>query len=226
LLDLTGNGAWFHLMLINAPFSAWTGLLVTRPFLGPTVIATAATLLWLAGFTSATWAILRGREFVPAVLGERRQRRYLAPLRVVATGAVALLLADLATGLGPAGVTRSRLSTAIGTTFRNLTVYQQQLIGHPIPPGSRYTIVPLCNKRGARPVGLGDWDCTMEVYVLLPGGSQPLTDTPVDYDVSVAANGCFKADAPAYVVGGQTLSDGHRRVFNPLTVLYGCFNVL
>ena len=46
------------------------------------------------------------------------------------------------------------------------------------------------------PVGPGDWACTMNVYILLARGTQPLTDTPVAYDVSVQSNGCYKAQSP------------------------------
>jgi hypothetical protein len=115
----------------------------------------------------------------------------------------------------------------LASTFKSLTIYQQNLLGHPIPAGSKYSILPLCNKRGARAVGPGDWDCSVNVYVLLPHGTQPLTDTPVDYDVSVSSDGCYKADAPAQIVGGATIrTHTGARTVNPLNIVYGCFNVL
>ncbi len=67
----------------------------------------------------------------------------------------------------------------------------------------------------------------MNVYIVLAAGQQPLTNTPVAYDVSVQSNGCYKASSPPAYVGGATLRDtrGHS-VVNPLAVIYGCFNVL
>jgi hypothetical protein len=50
---------------------------------------------------------------------------------------------------------------------------------------------PVCSKRGAKAVGPGDWTCTMSVFILLSKGTQPLTNAPVAYDVSVESNGCF-----------------------------------
>jgi hypothetical protein len=45
--------------------------------------------------------------------------------------------------------------------------------------------------------------------------------------VSVATNGCFKAQSPPNFIGGQTMTDvdGHT-VTNPLFVIYGCFDTL
>jgi hypothetical protein len=67
----------------------------------------------------------------------------------------------------------------------------------------------------------------MNVYVVVPGNAQPLTDTPVSYDVSVQSNGCYKASSPPGFVGQAQIRDttGHT-VVNPLTTIYGCFNIL
>ena len=67
----------------------------------------------------------------------------------------------------------------------------------------------------------------MNVYIVLAQGQQPLTDTPVAYDVSVQSNGCFKASSPPNYVGAPMITDTRgRRVVNPLVVIYGCFNIL
>jgi hypothetical protein len=67
----------------------------------------------------------------------------------------------------------------------------------------------------------------MNVYVLLEQGTQPLTDTPISYDVSVQSNGCYKAQAPPGAVGAPMIRDTRgRTVVNPLVTIYGCFNVL
>jgi ABC-2 type transport system permease protein len=231
LLLLTGNGAWLHLLLIGSGFTAWEGLFVRHVFLGPALVSELACLVWIAGALAWSWRLLSRREFVPAAAPTGRPgraARAVAPLRTVAIGVVVVGLLVLASALGPAGVTSRRVTTSLAAAFKSLTIYQQDLLAHPIPAGSKYSIMPICNKRGAKPVGQGDWDCTVDVYVLLPHGSQPLTDTPVDYDVNVQSDGCYKADAAPIIVGGATIEDKAtgRRTVNPLNVVYGCFNVL
>ena len=116
--------------------------------------------------------------------------------------------------------------SAITPEFHRLTILQQRLLGHPIPADARYRIVPGCGRRDSSPVGPGDWTCTMNVYVVLPGAA-PLTATPVSYDVSVESNGCYKAQSPPGYVGQAEIRDTTgRRVVNPLVVIYGCFNIL
>ncbi len=67
----------------------------------------------------------------------------------------------------------------------------------------------------------------MNVYILLSRGTQPLTDTPVAYDVSVQSNGCYKAQSPPLLVGQSTIRDTRgRTVVNPIVTIYGCLNVL
>ena len=226
LLALIGNGVIVHLLLVGSAFDAWHGLFAARPFFGPLVVAIAVSAAWIAGSLGLTWAILRRREFVPGGTG-RPGARWRPALRVVAGGIAAIALLALATNAGPDGVTARRLARALSPEFRRLTILQQDELGHPIPAGTRYRIDPVCNKRGARPVGPGDWSCTMNVYILLPGASQPLTDTPVTYDVSVQSNGCFKAASPPVIVGQADIRTRQgRMVVNPITTIYGCFNVL
>jgi hypothetical protein len=68
--------------------------------------------------------------------------------------------------------------------------------------------------------------CTLTVLIPQPG-AVPFQQTPVTYDVSVQANGCYKAESPPSFVGGQTMRDGQgNTVVNPLFVFYGCFNPL
>jgi ABC-2 type transport system permease protein len=231
LLALTGNGVWLHLLLIGSGFTAWEGIFTRHVFLGPALVSELACLVWISGAVYGSWRLLSRREFVPAAAATGRPgraRRALVPLRIAAVGVLVVGLLVLATTLGPTGVNDRRVTASLATTFQSLTIYQQDLLGHPIPAGSKYSIMPLCNKRGSKPVGQGDWDCTVDVYVLLPGGAQPLTDTPVDYDVSVDSDGCYKADAPAIIVGGATIKrkPGGGVTVNPLNILYGCFNVL
>ena len=232
VLSLTGNGVWLHLLLLSSGFTAWSGLFVQPAFLGPALVSELACLVWIGACLWGAWYLLSRREFVPAAAASPHRRggrvaRTVPALRIVAVGVAVLALLALATTLGPAGVSDRRVTRSLAATFKSLTIYQQNLLGHSIPAGAKYTIAPLCNKRGTRAVGPGDWDCTVNVYVLLPHGTQPLTDTPVDYDVNVDSDGCYKADAPAVVVGGATIKRrGGGRTVNPLNIVYGCFNVL
>ncbi len=223
LLALIGNGVWVHLLLLGSAFDAWHGLFVARPFFGPLVVSLLVCLCWIAGSLAAAWLILRRREFI----GSSPRQGWQAPLRIAVAGVAVVALLALATNLGPAGVTRAKLSRTFAPEFKRLTLLQQNQLGHPIPAGARYRILPVCGKRGAKAVGPGDWTCTMNVYILLSKGTQPLTDTPVAYDVSVQSNGCYKATSPPLLVGQSTIRDTRgRSVVNPIVTIYGCFNVL
>ena len=224
LLALIGNGVWVHLLLIGSAFDAWHGLFVTHPFFGPLVVSVFVCVGWIAVTLGAAWLILRRREFIGSV---SRRGGWRGPLRIVVAGIGLVALLALGTNLGPAGVTSRKLSSTLAPEFKRLTILQQNLLGHPIPAGARYHILPVCGRRGAKPVGQGDWNCTMNVYILLARGTQPLTDTPVAYDVSVQSNGCYKAQSPPLVVGQSTIRDTRgRTVVNPIVTIYGCLNVL
>jgi ABC-2 type transport system permease protein len=225
LLALIGQGVWVHLLLIGSAFDAWHGLFASHPFFGPLVVSVLVCLGWIGATLGASWAILARREFV-AASGARRLG-WRIPVRIVAGATVLVGLLALASNWGPAGVTARRLSASFAPEFHELTRLQQQQLGHPIPASARYRIVPVCGRRSAKPVGPGDWSCTMNVYIVLAPGAQPLTDTPVTYDVSVQSNGCFKASSPPNFVGATEIRDtrGHT-VVNPLATIYGCFNIL
>lgn len=225
LLALIGNGVWVHLLLIGSAFDAWHGLFAVHPFLGPLLVSLLVCLAWIAGSLGGAWYVLRRREFTAG--GETRRAGWLSSARIVAGAALLVALLAVASNWGPAGVTAPRLSATLAPEFHRLTILQQALLGHPIPSTARYRIVPVCGRRGSAPVGPGDWTCTMNVYILLQQGTQPLTDTPVAYDVSVQSNGCYKAQSPPGLVGPPTFRNTHGRVVvNPLVTVYGCFNVL
>ncbi|MGA2011112.1 MAG: hypothetical protein ABSH51_11385 [Solirubrobacteraceae bacterium] len=55
----------------------------------------------------------------------------------------------------------------------------------------------------------------------------PFAQMPVTYELSVQADGCYKAGSPPAFVGQQTMLDARgATVVNPLYVIYGCFNPL
>ncbi len=225
LLDLVGKGVWVHLLLIGSAFDAWHGLFAQHAFFGPLVVSLIVCLIWIAGSLGAAWLILARRDFVSAA--ESLRSRWQVPLRIVVSATAVIALLALASSWGPTGVTAPRLTASIAPEFRRLTLLQQSLLGHPIPAGAQYRILPVCTARGGKREGPGDWSCTMNVYVVLAGARQPLTDTPVAYDVSVQSNGCYKASSPPAYVGQAEIRDtGGQLVINPLVIIYGCIDIL
>ncbi len=225
LLNLVGQGVWVHVLLIGSAFDAWHGLFAAHPFFAPLLLSLVVCIVWIAGSLGAAWLILARRDFVES--SESSRAGWRTPLRI-ALGATALIaLLALASGWGPVGVTAPRLTASLAPEFRRLTLLQQDLLGHPIPAGAQYRILPVCGGRGTRRQGPGDWACTMNVYVILPGTRQPLTNTPVSYDVSVQSNGCYKASSPPAYVGQTNIRDtSGQLVVNPLVTIYGCLDIL
>jgi hypothetical protein len=187
-------------------------------------VAVAVALVWIVASLSASWLILRRRDFAGAPVA--RRPGWSVPLRAAAAATAVIALLAASAGWGPTGATAARLRSSITSTFNNLTLLQQRLLGRAVPAGARLDIVPACSRRGSAPEGPGDWSCTLTVYIPQPG-ALPFQQTPVTYEVSVQANGCYKAESPPSFVGQQTMRDARgRSVVNPLFVLYGCFNIL
>jgi ABC-2 type transport system permease protein len=224
LLDLIGKGVVVHLLLIGSAFDGWHGLFTTHHFYGPLVIASLVSVAWIAACIAASWRILRRRDFLASTVS--RGPDWRTPVRVVAIAAAVLAVLALLANVGPTGDTTSRLSAAIAEEFNNVTQLQQELIGRRVPAGAKLDILPNCNRRAAKAVGPGDWNCSLNVY-LPQAHSVPFQATSVEYDVSVEYDGCYKAQSPPAFIGGPTMNDarGHS-VTNPLYVVYGCFNTL
>ncbi len=225
LLDLVGKGITVHTLLIGGAFDGWHGLFTSTPFLGPLLIGIAVSLAWSAASLALAWRILSRRAFLANSAGTRGAN-WVSPLRTVAVTIVVVALLGLACSIGPTGVTATRVASSLGTAFNHLTLYQQALIGRDAPPNAHLDVQPQCNRRGTQAVGPGDWTCNLYVY-------QPQLKAihyqliSLDYDVSVAYNGCWKAASPPALVGGQTMADvADRQVANPLFTAYGCFNIL
>jgi ABC-2 type transport system permease protein len=225
LLDLIGRGIWVHTLLIGSAFDAWHGLFASPAFFGPLLVSEVVCLAWIAGSLGGAWWILERRDFTGAA--ESPREGWQAPVRI-ALGATALIaFLAFASNWGPVGVTARRLTASLAPEFRRLTSLQQDLLGHPIPADARYRILPVCSGRAAKREGPGDWTCTMNVYVILAGDTQPLTDTPISYDVSVEYNGCYKATSPPAYVGQADIQDTRGQiVVNPLVTIYGCLDIL
>ncbi|HEY2655886.1 MAG TPA: ABC transporter permease [Solirubrobacteraceae bacterium] len=224
LLDLIGKGVIVHELLIGSAFDGWHGLFTSHPFFGQVAIGTLVSLAWIAACLTASWRIMRRRDFLTGVSSAGPSWR--APIKVVAIATAVIAALAFGCSLGPTGVTAYRVAYTIGREFNNVTLLQQQLIGRHVPPNARLYVQPQCNRRGTKAVGPGDWSCTVYVYLPQPN-SVPYQLTSVEYDVSVQYNGCYKAQSPPAFLGGQTmLGAGGRQVANPLFVVYGCFNIL
>jgi ABC-2 type transport system permease protein len=223
LLALVGSGNWVHMLLVDSTFDDWHGLLAAPRFYGPLWIGTAVAIAWTLACVTASWLILRSRDFAgPPV--SRRPGWVVATRAVV--GAVALIVVlGAATNLGPAAITKGRLETSIAPTFNNLTLLQQRQLGRTVAADTKLNVRTRCSRRSGNSQGPGDdWTCAMTI-VTPQAGANPLKLTPVAYDVSVKSNGCYKAEAPPSFVGQQMMTDAHgHSVVNPLFTIYGCFD--
>jgi ABC-2 type transport system permease protein len=224
LLDLIGKGVIVHELLIGSAFDGWHGLFTSHLFFGQVLVGSLVSLAWIAACLAASWRIMRRRDFLTGVSG--RGPSWTAPIKVVAVSGVVIAALALGCSIGPTGVTAYRVAYAVGSEFNSLTLLQQQLIGRRVPANARLYVQPSCNRRAAKAIGPGDWNCTIYVYLPQPN-SVPYQLTSVEYDVSVQYNGCYKAQSPPAFLGGATMHDaaGHS-VTNPLFIAYGCFNVL
>ncbi|MGA8354121.1 MAG: ABC transporter permease [Solirubrobacteraceae bacterium] len=224
LLDLIGKGVVVHMLLIGSAFEGWHGLFTTHRFYGPLVVCSLVSLAWIVACVGASWRILRRRDFLSSAVA--RGPDWRTPVRVVAVVAAVVAVLALLANVGPVGDTEHRLSAAIGEEFNNVTLLQQQMIGRQVPAGAKLDILPNCNRHAAKPVGPGDWSCSLNVY-LPQAHSVPFSATSVEYDVSVEYDGCYKAQSPPAFIGGPSMLDAHEHsVTNPLYVVYGCFDTL
>ena len=224
LLNLVGTGVSVHMLLIGDAFDGWHGLFTSTPFLGPLAISIGVCLLWIAVCLGVSWRLLSRRDFVR--IAGARSANWITPLRTVAITIVTVAVLAFGCSIGPTGVTATRVASSVGAAFNRLTLDQQALIGRSAPPNAQLDVQPQCNRRASASVGPGDWNCN--IYVYLPQlKSVPYQLTAVEYEVSVAENGCWKAASPPAFLGGQTMRDAHgHSVTNPLFTAYGCFNIL
>ena len=119
-------------------------------------------------------------------------------------------------------MTAGRLEASISTTFSNLAVYQQKLLGRRVPAGAGLDVLPTCKRRGVSTPYSGqgdDWHCTLDVV------GRQARQMPIGFDVNVRANGCYTAEGPPSVIGPATIRTRGRGVVpNPLFVFDGCFD--
>lgn len=225
LLQRVGNAGLGHQLLLLASFDAWHGIFTTPPQ-GLPLLAILVSLVWTVVPLAVAWWLFSRREFSGAA-----PARYLAGWHgVTALAGAVLAVAAVMVALcflGSDRVTPRQLEAELKPTFNHLALYQQQLLGRTIVPGTKLNDSAVCARRGIARDGAGDdWVCTVEVLT-------PQTDTPtpnfeaVDYDISLKVNGCFSADGPPSFVGNQTFkTPSGKTVYNPLFEIYGCFDPL
>jgi ABC-2 type transport system permease protein len=225
LLLLVGSGIWAHMLLVGSAFGAWHPLLSAHPFLGPLVVAIVVSLLWTVACLSASWLILRRRDFAGTPVS--RRPGWTVPVRVAFALAGVIGVLAIAGNWGPVGVTSARLQASFIPNFNNLTLLQQREVGRYVAPDARLTILfPSCSRRGSTPTGPGEWVCTFNVLAQATGPMPP-QQTTVTYELSVQPDGCYKAQSPPAFIGQQLMRDLHgRSVVNPLYTIYGCFNTM
>jgi ABC-2 type transport system permease protein len=223
LLALIGNGYWVHTWLVASAFDAWHGLLAAHPYYRPLILGIVVSLAWIAVCLGLAWTILRSRDFAGTSVS--RRRGWLRSVRIAVVIAVGVAALAIGANWGPSAVTASKLEAAIKPTFNNLTLLQQHLLGRKVPKGAHLNDFAQCQRRSGSLKGQGDdWVCTMNMLIVLDGPN-PFSFTPVAFDVSVKANGCYKADGPAGFIGQPTMRDAHgNQTVNPLYSFNGCFD--
>jgi ABC-2 type transport system permease protein len=223
LLVLVGTGYWVHTWLVASAFDSWHGLFTAHGFYRPLMLGIIVSIAWVVVCLSVSWSILRSRDFAGPPVA--RRPGWVMPVRVVVASTIVLALLAVATSWGPTSVTTARLEAAIKPTFNNLIVLQQRVLGRQIPAGAKVNDYASCVRRSGVSKGPGDdWICTMDMIIPLDGAN-PFSLTPVAFDVSVKANGCYKAQGPPTFIGQPQIRDGHgRSVVNPLYAFDGCFD--
>lgn len=221
LLDLMGNGSAVHAMLLGSAFDDWHGLFVSKIFLEPLLVGSLVSVGWALVASLLAWSSFRNRDFAGGAGGRSGWAR---PAAIVLGSLAALAVLAAATGLGPATITSARLQASLTPAFSRLTLLQQRELGREVSANEHLRVMPRCLRRGGTSSGPGDdWTCSLGVFIP-QHGIEPFRQTTVTYDMSVSADGCFKAGGPPIFIGQQTMrgANGHQTV-NPLYTIYGCF---
>ncbi|MGI8696020.1 MAG: hypothetical protein ACR2JQ_05150 [Mycobacteriales bacterium] len=148
-------------------------------------------------------------------------------------GAVAAAVAAGLTGCGQSPITGARVAAAVGPTFSNLYLLQQNQRGHPTTAAAMRTRATCARGGGSMAAVSGagsstgrgagdDWACTIIFQVRGPQIPEAAT-----YALHVRTDGCYSADGdgPTDLNGAPTLVDTTgNTVINPLWQFDGCFD--
>ena len=217
LLSLLGSGEVVRAILPSTPFDAWHGLFTTPRHYDPLLRGAIASIAWIMLLAAASRSALRRRDFAGSDAVSSRPSR--TPVRAAAVAAALVAVLAAAAGWGPTDVTAARLEQSIAPTFDNLVVLQYRRRTHSDQSTELHTRAT-CGRSGVTGTSRGpgeDWTCSLRV--LRP----QVSGAAVNLDVSVHANGCYTAQAPASLVGQQRLRDVNGSSFvNPVYAFEGC----
>lgn len=216
LVSLVGSGVIVRSVLPVNTVEAWHGLQVPDG---------ATTSLWLGLVVCVAFAVVsidaarrsfERRDFA----GDGQTPLNSSGLRrgvIVAVAITAVLAVGMA--LDSTWITSKRIEASVASTFTNLVVQQQSLLGHQVK-ASDVAVYPFCSREsvlsGASTGAADDWACTLYV-------NAPNLSATIRYSVSVRPNGCYAAEAPAEVTGPLHLRKaGGGTTINPLLAFDGC----
>lgn len=174
-------------------FIGYRGLLTTPGQLGPLWIGVAVSMTWAALATFLAFRMFVRRDFTDLAY-DGSGRRFLvagaAPL--IALVVVTSGVVGTTTGATASGIGRSKLESALATSFAHLYVLQTDQLHRPAVTEAQLRATAECDKAGDRVEDVGpgsDWRCV--VSWSLPGSSA--TGTAI-YQLDVAADGRYVAD--------------------------------
>ena len=153
LLELIGSGSWVHALLITSAFNDWHGLLSAPRFYNPLITSSVVSLLWILICLSASWLILRRRDFAGTPL--TRRPGWVMPLRLVLGAGAVIVVLGAGTSLGPVAVTQARMEVSMSSAFNDLTVLQQKELGRSVPKGAKLKLRTTCARHAAKSQGPG-----------------------------------------------------------------------
>lgn len=123
----------------------------------------------------------------------------------LAVAVLVALVVGVTTGCGDSPISAAHIEQALSTTFANRVHLQVRAMGLPEKPAADFGVKARCRKlMGDRQSGSGEWACTVDWTG--PEG-QARRD---QFDLFVATDGCFSANAEAATLGGHvvTRADG------------------
>lgn len=128
-----------------------------------------------------------------------------------------LLLAGTVASCAQAPTTGAAVGTAVAEQFARLYVREQTLLDRTGFSTTGVAASATCNRGGAAPADRGagdDWTCT----VLYIADSSPAR---TQYELTVTADGCYRATGPLSVAARLSLPDGGATT-NPVHAFDGC----
>jgi ABC-2 type transport system permease protein len=220
LLSMMGSGLVVRSILLTTPFEAWHGLLVQPKSLTPFLLGLIVSAIYSYLCLSAAWGMVRRREFTGETGGVGGAATWKRLGRAAAIGLAIATVVAVAAAFDRTWISSHRVEDSVGATFTNLVRVQQTMLGHPERARS-FTVSPFCARESAGAgvsQGAGDdWVCQLNV------NGAHLGQLGLSYNVVVKPNGCYTAEGPPGLVGGQRIREpgGHSAV-NPLYAFDGC----